>query len=520
MRQLCLIIVMLAACSHDARRENPLDPIRFPAVTLREPRPNKDEATVFITWSTYEGSSSFAAYTVLRREGTADAWDTLATLTAESDTLFLHRSVTPGIHHYNVSVTTAEGVHVPSNTESITLLAGHPQLRLQFDDEAGTIQVTWNAIRGGVSGYELRRTDTTTGETLIVYRSDDPLDTLFVDAGVRPSTPYEYQVLALSAVQTLSDPVAAAVHEFFGSWSTASACNQIAIDGEDVLYLVSSGSPVLYQYSVDGVLLNEIVLDVPDGFRIRDLAADDSGVYILYDRNVGTLFAQEPRVAFVVALDDAGGVRYQWPPEGVRPELTSLAVDDGSLWVAQVLSIHRGQMLQLSALSGSLIDSTVLERAPDWGLDVKDGEAAAVFGASDGGAGVFSPIEGGVPSRRHRTTLIVSSRSTPAMPIEEYEVNQLARDLALSSEGPLYALYTSSLQAPRVENNFVKAILENTPHVEVMDGPELRESWGRSGDTPGRLDFPVGIVLDSDDRVYILDRDGAAGGTRVQVFAP
>ena len=106
------------------------------------------------------------------------------------------------------------------------------------------------------------------------------------------------------------------------------------------------------------------------------------------------------------------------------------------------------------------------------------------------------------------------------MPIEEYEVNQLARDLALSSEGPLYALYTSSLQAPRVENNFVKAILENPPHVEVMDGPELRESWGRSGDTPGRLDFPVGIVLDSDDRVYILDRDGAAGGTRVQVFAP
>lgn len=50
-------------------------------------------------------------------------------------------------------------------------------------------------------------------------------------------------------------------------------------------------------------------------------------------------------------------------------------------------------------------------------------------------------------------------------------------------------------------------------HVFAPDG-KLKFSWGKPGKDPGEFNLPHGILIDSDERVYVADR----GNDRIQIF--
>ena len=60
-------LLALLACSHEASRENPLDPSRSPGVELSVALDDSTGAAR-LTWTAYAGEEPLAAYWVLRRE--------------------------------------------------------------------------------------------------------------------------------------------------------------------------------------------------------------------------------------------------------------------------------------------------------------------------------------------------------------------------------------------------------------------------------------------------------------------
>ena len=79
---LFLPLLLSAACSHEAKRENPLDPELTPAVTLAAAL-NDSSGTVSLTWSSYEGQQSFAGYRIERKVQGQEQWTTLDSVLAK-----------------------------------------------------------------------------------------------------------------------------------------------------------------------------------------------------------------------------------------------------------------------------------------------------------------------------------------------------------------------------------------------------------------------------------------------------
>ena len=526
MKRLCLLI-LLVGCSHEAKRENPLDPVRTQAVELSLLRYDNDKAEVVLIWSRYAGAEPFEAYIVRRRTDGETAWTVLQTVTALDDTLFVNRDIPAGFtYDYSIDVASAGGGLSSSDLLQVSLVAAQPHLRVVFDDATGSARLIWSQVVGGYAGYEIRRTDLGTGQIRVVFTTDVSADTTFVDRDLQPDTDYEYQVTALSATRrdVPSNTDGGSYHEFIAAWEIPAGCRFIAIDADDVIHLATRTTPTLYRYTIDGILLSQIALADPVDYEITDLASDTDLSYVLYTGKTQTWPEWSTGVwgGYVMAVSPDGDIRYRFPSSGDGGHLSALAASANSLWIASSpplrannLSVgSRSTILHLDAPTGALMDSVQLNRSLWWGFDIHDGRGVATVSgglgfAADGGAAVFDPVLGGRTTSYHRTEAPAQSFITG----EVISAHQLAMDAAWSVTGDLYLLY-----APRIVHNRLPDLqgqsLQNTPHVETMRNQQLLSLWGRPGEEEGQLDDPHGIVTDSSGRVYILD------GERIQVFAP
>jgi hypothetical protein len=106
-----LSAALLGACSHETRRENPVDPAVSPSVQLLEARFDSTSASVGLLWTRYDGHSELSHYAVLRKVAGLERVDTLARLTRATDTTFHDTMVHSGTEYsYRVAIVTTGGV--------------------------------------------------------------------------------------------------------------------------------------------------------------------------------------------------------------------------------------------------------------------------------------------------------------------------------------------------------------------------------------------------------------------------
>ena len=200
-------MVLLGACSHDAPRQNPLDPELTPAVTL-EAVVHDSTGAVTLSWSLYAGEQPFAAYRVERKTQGQEEWVALDTLTVAARTTFVDATLAPGVpYDYRVVVVSGAGFNSPSNKESVAgYSTGAVQLYLpETDGEAGAVLLRWSRYRDpGFSEYQVRRRQSGTDRDTTLFRSATIDDTTWADTTALHGTAYLYTVEAEVAGLQLS----------------------------------------------------------------------------------------------------------------------------------------------------------------------------------------------------------------------------------------------------------------------------------------------------------------------------
>jgi hypothetical protein len=195
-----LLLCVLAGCSHDAKRENPLDPELTPPVSL-EGRLDVSQGTVELSWSAYDGTTSFETYHVLRKVQGLEAIDTLSSLPGLADTTFIDSSTAPNTsHEYQILVETTPGLQTPSNLIAVsgyTVVA--PVLTSVVGDGRGAkIVVTWSPYNGPrFEAYRIERAESVRFDT--VGQVTDRATGSFSDTSVLPETSYVYRVVLQAA---------------------------------------------------------------------------------------------------------------------------------------------------------------------------------------------------------------------------------------------------------------------------------------------------------------------------------
>ncbi len=156
MKRLCLLM-LLVGCSHDAKRENPLDPALTPAVELRAVA----IGTTQLDWSPYQGDTPFAAFRVLRKIQGQEQVDILATITAPGRTTFTDTSLVLGTFYSDqVWVVNAAGFEVESAVQLLNPLYLPPvQIDvLTLDAATASATLTWTPYHGPrFKAYQVRR---------------------------------------------------------------------------------------------------------------------------------------------------------------------------------------------------------------------------------------------------------------------------------------------------------------------------------------------------------------------------
>ena len=114
-----LAAAALLACSHDAPRENPLDPELTPAVELTAAL-DDSAGTVILSWTRYDGRQPFGSYRIDRRIRGRTEWTTLDSISAPELTTFADSTLeaaTP--YEYRVAAVNAAGFAQPSDVELV-----------------------------------------------------------------------------------------------------------------------------------------------------------------------------------------------------------------------------------------------------------------------------------------------------------------------------------------------------------------------------------------------------------------
>ena len=152
--------MLLVGCSHDAKRENPLDPALTPAVELRVVAIGTT-GTTQLDWSPYQGDTPFAAFRVLRKIQGQEQVDILATITAPGRTTFTDTSLVLGtLYSDQVWVVNAAGFEVESEVQLLNPLYLPPvQIDiLTLDAATASAALTWTPYHGPrFKAYQVRR---------------------------------------------------------------------------------------------------------------------------------------------------------------------------------------------------------------------------------------------------------------------------------------------------------------------------------------------------------------------------
>ncbi|MBT4611449.1 MAG: hypothetical protein HOC05_15510, partial [Gemmatimonadetes bacterium] len=268
MKRLCLLI-LLVGCSHDAKRENPLDPELTPAIELTAAI-DDTSGTVQLTWEPYDGRAPFAAYWVLRSQPRLSDVDTLATITDVTQLTFTDSLLDGDLeYNYHVSTVNQSGFEVASQEQRIRPLNLPPvQIEaLTFDSATASAAISWTPYRGPrFKAYQvLRRTSELAAQ--VVEEIDDIAKTDFTDTGLRANTEYFYQVVVVTDrdEQIASTELSDALHRLVDTWAlpakSFTPSLRLYFEGGRIVALVDQGaqSGVMHLWTFDttGQLLSD-----------------------------------------------------------------------------------------------------------------------------------------------------------------------------------------------------------------------------------------------------------------------
>jgi len=198
--------ILLLGCSHDAPRDNPLDPFLTPPVTLRVAT-DDSAGTAALTWTRYEGQEPFAAYVVLRHAARSTDVDTLDEILEESQGAYVDTSLAPNTAYvYRVSVLNAAGLEAPSaEVQTPPISPGTIRLLpVEVDAARGALVLRWTRHVGpGFGGYDVRRRIAGMPEDTVVAEVSGRGDTVLVDTTARADVTYAYQVIVAGLGETV-----------------------------------------------------------------------------------------------------------------------------------------------------------------------------------------------------------------------------------------------------------------------------------------------------------------------------
>ena len=145
-----IALLALLGCSHDTKRENPLDAELTPAVELQATLSDSTGA-VALSWQPYRGDADFAAWWVLRNEVNSLVVDTLARLEVRGASDFTDTTLAPDTRYeYRVSVVNTAGFEAPSARSVVAGYSLSPigDLTATPDPQAARILLQWPAYSG------------------------------------------------------------------------------------------------------------------------------------------------------------------------------------------------------------------------------------------------------------------------------------------------------------------------------------------------------------------------------------
>ena len=266
MSGLLAILLLLNACAHEARRENPLDPGLTPSVTLSVIADDR-LGTAELTWSAYVGQMPFAAYLVLRKVPGIEGTDTLRVISTVADTTFTDARRAPDTtYEYRISITNGGGFTVASapetvigyTIESVQLLVADP------DPRTGAITLRWHRYRdAGFEGYTVERSvrDRLGKTTIAQLPSVD--DTVWVDPQPVADVDYLYRVITTAAGDSLLSNAKGSVLRLPAVISAEP--NFESTSATAMLHWSAYGGPRFRAYRIwrrSGNLVREVIADI------------------------------------------------------------------------------------------------------------------------------------------------------------------------------------------------------------------------------------------------------------------
>lgn len=367
MRALITLALFVTSCSHDASRENPLDPSLTPPVELTATVNDSTGATT-LAWTPADSQADFSSYWILRKVSELEAVDTLAVVEDRRRTSYVDTSVVQGISYfYRVSVVNAAGLETTSlvhEAESLRL----PPLRItsaDFDSPSATATLAWTPYSGPrFRAYEIVRDTDGAAET--IAQLNDVSQTSYVDSFLRGNAAYEYRLRIRTTRGEVGDsqPVAGSIHALVAQWPHDAEIDPLGernarlyAEGDGVTALVADrGSVRLLTYSATGELLQEqtlldLVSGIHSGRAIAAAVAADGERLLSFIGQTGSLQTFVPASYGVLRFDASGALQY---------DETSLFEAELQAIEAQAADLPGGILVGTQTLSAAYFDNVVV----------------------------------------------------------------------------------------------------------------------------------------------------------------
>ena len=147
------------------------------------------------------GAGSVTGYTVPARQGGDGQWVTVANLDANT-TSFTDVSLPSNTtYSYQVIATNDGELSEASNQALAQTLVAVPGNLAVAAVSLNSVQLSWNSDPSAISGYQIIRQDTDSGEW-VVLADLSPSATNFTDSGLESGKAYSYQLVAIDGVTT------------------------------------------------------------------------------------------------------------------------------------------------------------------------------------------------------------------------------------------------------------------------------------------------------------------------------
>ena len=194
-----LFLALLAACSRDTPRENPLDPSLTPSVEIAV-AVDDTAGTATVSWTPYGGSSPFARYIVLRNAFQSTQVETLATVPNVHQTSYVDSAIRAGAQYeYRVLVENEGGLAEGSIALPAPSLGLPPvNVTTEFNPVTASAEVRWSPYAGPrFQAYEVRRRTRDLASRTVATLGGIS-DTTWTATGLVGNTEYFYHVVVVT----------------------------------------------------------------------------------------------------------------------------------------------------------------------------------------------------------------------------------------------------------------------------------------------------------------------------------